>query len=96
MAAGQKERITRQSYLGGLCLLFTRRWRQIFDNLHEVQREDAGEGADLSPGPVLSNVSLQLDHIPLRERQLITVLALEVKPRHTPRTTLGEAKTFQH
>lgn len=73
-------------------MLFTRRWRQIFNNLHEVKWEDAGEGADLSPGPLLSNIRLQLDHIPLRERQLVAVLPLKVEPRHTPRTTLGGEK----
>lgn len=87
--------LTRQSYPGGLCLLLTCRWRQIFNDLDKVKGEDASEGADLSPSPVLSNTRLQLDHIPLRERQLITVLPIKVEPCHASWTTLGEATTFQ-
>lgn len=86
---------TRQSYPGGLCLLLARGRRQIFNDLHKVEREDTGNGADLPPSPFLTHERLQLYDIPLRERQLVTVLALEVEPRHTSRTALGEATTFQ-
>ena len=82
---------------GGLCPggLLTRRWGQIFNHLYKVKGEDASNGADLPASPLVSNVCLQLDHIPLGERQLITVLPLEVKPRHTSWATLGEARTLQ-
>ena len=87
--------LTRQRYPGGLCLLWTRGWGQIFNDLHKVQREDTDRCADLSLSPVLSHKRLQLDHIPLRERQLVTVLPLKIEPRHASWTTLGEIKTFQ-
>lgn len=75
--------LTRQCYLGGL----TRRWRQIFNDLHKVKGEDTSTGADLTANPVLSNMCLQLDHIPLGEGQLITVLPLEIEPRNASWTT---------
>lgn len=89
--------LTRQCYPGGLCPggLLTWGLRQIFNHLYKVKGEDAGTGANLPASPLVSNVRLQLDHIPLEERQLVTVLPLEVKPRHTSRTTSGEARTFQ-
>ena len=94
--------LTRQCYPSGLCPvglcpggLLTWGWRQIFNHLYKVKGEDGGTGADLPASPLVSNVRLQLDHIPLGERQLVTVLPLEVKPRHTSRTTSGEARTFQ-
>lgn len=86
--------LTRQCYPGGLCLLLTRGWRQIFNDLYKVKREDTADSANLSLSPLLSNKRLQLDHVPLRERQLITVLPLKVEPRHAPRTTSGEATIF--
>lgn len=79
--------LTRQCYPIGLCLLLTWRRRQIFDDLYKVKREDSSKDAVLSSSPVLSHVLLQLDHIALRERQLIAVLALKVEPRHASRTT---------
>lgn len=66
-------------------------WWQVFNDLYKVKREDTSEGADLSPSPLLSYVGLQLDHIPLRERQFVTMFPLKVEPGYTPWTTLWEA-----
>lgn len=79
--------LTRQGYLGWVCLLLTRRGRQIFNDVHKVQREDAGGGPQLSPCPLLSHVRIQLDYVPLGEGQLVTVLAIEIEPGHTSWTT---------
>lgn len=71
----------------GLCLLLTRSLRQIFNDFHKVQRKDSSGGADLSLSPFLAHVRLQLDHIALREWQLVALLPLKVKPCDAPRTT---------
>lgn len=77
-----------------LLLLLARGRRQIFDDLHKVQRENTHEGAHLAPGPVLPDVGLQLDHVPLGEGQLVAVLPLKVEACHAPRTAGGD-ETFK-
>ncbi len=47
--------LTRQRYPGGLCLLLTWGWRQIFNDFYKVKREDTSNSTDLSLSPLLSN-----------------------------------------
>lgn len=82
--------LTGHWYSDRMSLLQTRGWGQIFDDLHKVERDEAGRGADLSPGPLLSDVRLQLDHVSLRERQLVLAgVALKVELRHASRTAVA-------
>lgn len=92
------DNLTRQRYPGGVCLLLLLlTWGgQIFNYLYEIEGEDASEGADLSLSPVLSHVGLQLDHVPLREGQLVAVLPLQVELGHASGTAVRRHRHFRH